>query len=199
MLKRCIVCPSGDSAKLLRAWLPQHIVDSSKFFLSDSQTLAACDARSVLRKHPVQLLLIRNAYSYHEEVIMDLEGNSEEALSMCSSARRYEVEVVAPTLEWMLFETPEIFKAIFQDKATPWLHLIGSYDPDRAIREADMTALGIINRIDGFTRDLLRATPTAQRLLARIAKLDAKPYIYDDGEDDAWHRHSPPFTSTSRR
>ncbi|UVA79844.1 hypothetical protein [Pandoraea commovens] len=174
MLKRNIVCPSSDDAKLLKAWLPQHIVDSSLFYLSTSQTLADCHAAPILRENELQLLLIRNAYTYHEELILDMEGDSEEMLSLYSSERRFEVEVVAPALEWMLFETPELFESIFRDKATSRLQLIGSYEPDRAIREAGSTVDDIIARVDEKTRELLRATPTAQRILKRIERLDEK-------------------------
>ncbi|VVE64107.1 hypothetical protein PCA31118_01494 [Pandoraea captiosa] len=195
MLKRCIVCPSNDSAKLLRAWLPRHIVTSSKFYVSDSQSLAASNAQALLGSCPAQLLLIRNAYTYHEETILDLEGESEDALSLYSSSRRFEVEVVAPALESMLFETPKIFEAVFREMATQRLHLIGFYEPDRAIREAGLTMREIVASADEVTRDLMRETSIAQRILARIAKLDAKPFTYVDGEDHAWHSRSPPFTA----
>ncbi|VVD86556.1 hypothetical protein PEP31012_01387 [Pandoraea eparura] len=62
-----------------------------------------------------------------------------------------------------------------------------SYDPERAVREAGSSVADPIARLDDTTLALLRATPTAQRILARIARLDAKPYLRDNDWDAAWH------------
>ena len=194
---RSIICPSSDDVEFLRAWLPSEITESSYFFFPSELSNAPSTARRVLRSHPVQALLIRNAYTTDPQLICDLGVYAEERLSISASTLRFEIEVVSPTLMIMLFETPQIFNSIFREKATDYLHLMGSYDPERAILTAGTSPGEIMTQIDESIRELLRTTPTAQRILARIARLDVKPLTHGNGEDDAWHHHSPLSTAMS--
>lgn len=188
---RSIVCPSQDSVTFLNAWLPPELSASSHFFFPSPLSDAPATARNVLATHPLQTLLIRNAHTTDPALISDLEVYAEERLMLSASKQQFEIEVVSPTLLAMLFETPEIFTAIFGERATDFLHLMGSYDPERAVSEAGTTIADIIAHLDDTTRALLRATPTARRILARIAKLDAKPYRREDDWDAAWYRDLP--------
>ncbi|MDN4575956.1 hypothetical protein DBB29_23405 [Pandoraea cepalis] len=186
MKMRSIICPSQDSVNFLNAWLPPEISASSHFFFPSPLSDAPATARNVLASHPLQALLIRNAHTTNPVLISDLEVYAEERLMLSASKQQFEIEVVSPTLLAMLFETPEIFTAVFGERATNFLHLMGSYDPERAVGEAGTTVADIIARLDDPTLALLRATPTAQRILARIARLDAKPYLRDNDWDAPW-------------
>lgn len=191
MEMRNIICPSQDSVNFLKAWLPPEIAASSHFFFPSPLSDAPATARHVLATYPLQALLIRNAHTTNPALISDLEVYAEERLMLSASKQQFEIEVVSPTLLTMLFETPEIFTAIFGERATDFLHLMGSYDPERAIGEAGATVADIIAHLNDTTRALLRATPTARRIVSRIAKLDAKPYLREDDWDAAWYRDRP--------
>ncbi|QBC30333.1 hypothetical protein DRB87_01750 [Pandoraea sp. XY-2] len=93
-------------------------------------------------------------------------------------------------------ETPEIFTAVFGERATDFLHLMGSYDPERAVVKAGTAVPDIIANLNDATRALRRATPTAQRILARNAKLDVEPYMRENDWDAAWHRDPPQPTGS---
>ncbi|MFJ2994199.1 hypothetical protein [Pandoraea sp. NPDC087047] len=188
---RSIICPSMDGIAFLRAWLPPAVAHSSRFFCPSNLSDVPSTARDVIYVHQLQTLLIHNAHTTDPDLAGERDVCAEEVLSINASTEQFEIAVVTPTLFVMLFETPEIFKTIFGDRATEYLHLMGSYDPERAIREAGMTVADIIRHLNDATRERLRATPTAQRILERIAILDAKPFSNENGGDHAVHRRPP--------
>lgn len=194
MKTRCIVCQSRHEVVFLRAWLPPGISDSSSLFYPTRFSDPPITASDLLREHRVKALLIRNAYSTNFKLIDDLEVYAEERLTLSASRQQFEIEVVSPTLLVMLFETPKVFETVFGERATEFLHLMGSYDPERAIQEAGTSIPEIVKRLDDTTRELLRATPTARKILAGIARLDAKRSPYENGGDDVSHRHPPSLT-----
>ncbi|WP_130024636.1 hypothetical protein [Pandoraea sp. XY-2] len=73
---------------------------------------------------------------------------------------------------------------------------MGSYDPERAVVKAGTAVPDIIANLNDATRALRRATPTAQRILARNAKLDVEPYMRENDWDAAWHRDPPQPTGS---
>ena len=191
MESRSIICPSRDAISFLRAWLPPEVVESSRFFCPSRMSDVPSTARDVIYVHQLQALVIHDVHTVNPDVICDREVCTEEVLTINASSEQFEVVIVAPTLFIMLFETQEIFKTIFGERATDYLHLMGSYDPERAIREAGASTAEIIERFDDVTLERLRATPTAQRILEGIVRLDAKPFTNENGGDYAVHRRPP--------
>ncbi|VVD68070.1 hypothetical protein PIN31009_00460 [Pandoraea iniqua] len=181
-MKRCIVCPSESGFKLLKAWLPTEIADSSRFFVSTGVWRTVPIAQGAVFHEKAPTLLIQNAYTVDDTWVMDQQGSAESMLSLAGSPSRYEVRMAAPTLEVMLFETAEMMDAVFGEKVTDVLRLLGYYDPQRAIREAGTTVDEIIERMSPTTIDLLRATPTAQNILDGITTLDAKYAAWEYAE-----------------
>jgi len=173
-MKRSIVCPSPDAFTLLQAWLPNDVVRSSWFFTSHGMWDAVPRTRRALWQFAAPTILIRNAFSVYPDLVSAQLGSAEQTLWACVSESRCEVRIVAPTLEVMLFETPEIVDVVFGARATEVLRVMGTYDPVRAIQVAGTTMARITERFDATTIDLLRATPTGQDVLEGIAALDAK-------------------------
>lgn len=173
-MKRNIVCPSKSGFKLLQTWLPSDIRTSSRFFVSHDVWDTIPLASSLPTRHPEPIFIIRNAYTVDAAWVDDQLGSAESMMSLVAASRRYEVRMAAPTLEIMLFESPAIIDAVFGERATDVLRVMGEYDPERAIREAGMTVEGIVEQMSATTIDLLRATPTGKDILEGIAALDAK-------------------------
>ncbi|AJC20736.1 hypothetical protein [Pandoraea pulmonicola] len=176
MKKRCIVCTSRESFKLLCAWLPTEISTSSRFFVSRGQINDIDCTQDVIMRHAIPALLIRNAQTTDEDLIGDQYSLIEDILLMSCAPQAFDVEIVAPALEAMLFETQALFDAIFREHATELLKLMGSYDPARALRETGLSIDDIITSLDDAARELMRATPTARAILDGIARLDAKAF-----------------------
>ncbi|MCI3207460.1 MULTISPECIES: hypothetical protein [Pandoraea] len=188
---RSIVCPSNDAIAFLQAWLPETLVETSRFYCPSSLSDVPSTAGDVIYLRQLQTLVIHDVHSTHSGVIDDQEDRIKDVLTINASSEQFEVVVVAPTLFIMLFESQTIFSTVFGEHATEYLHLMGSYDPERAIQEADTSVAKIIDGMDASMREQLRATPTATRILGGIATLDAKPFTHENGGDYVVHRRPP--------
>ncbi|AJP56072.1 hypothetical protein UC34_01800 [Pandoraea vervacti] len=190
---RSIVCPSEDAIAFLQAWMPGALVKSSRFYCPTTLSDVPTTARDVIYLRELQTLVIHDVRSTHPSVIDDQEDRTKDLLTINASSEQFEIVVVAPTLFIMLFETQEVFQTVFGHRANEYLNLMGSYDPERAIREAGTSVREIIANFDSATLDRLRNTITAKRILQGIAILDAKPFAAVNGGDYVVHRRPPQF------
>lgn len=192
MKTRSLICDSANDVALMRAWLPVDIVETSHFFVPSRLSDTPSTAASILKSYPLQALLICNAYTTNRQLILRLEGRAEERLTLSAPPQRFEIELVSPSLPGMFFQSSILFNRTFGKEASDRLHLMGRYDPERAIGEAGMTLPEIIERLDDTSRAQLRATPIAQSVLDRIARLESKSTRHENSGDRAMHSRPPP-------
>lgn len=172
-MKRSIVCPSNDGFTLLQSWLPRGVVNTSWFVTCHGMWDATDCTWRTIKRFKAPTLLIHNAYCVYPDLVSDQIGSAESILE-AHYAKHCEVRIAVPTLEVMLFETPEIIDAVFGERATETVRVMGIYDPVRAIQIAGTTMARITERLDTATIDMLRATPTGKYILEGIAELDAR-------------------------
>ncbi|MFK0377309.1 hypothetical protein [Pandoraea sp. NPDC090278] len=188
---RSIICPNNDAIAFLQAWMPEALVESSQFYCPSALSDVPSMARDIIYRRQLQTLVIHNVHSTHPNVFDDQEDRIRDVLTLNAAEEQFEVVIAAPTVFIMLFETQEIFRAVFGNQATEYLSLMGSYDPERAMREGGTCAAEIIGNIDSTMRERLRNTPTARRILEGITTLDVKPFTHENGGHFAEHRRPP--------
>lgn len=168
-MKRCVVVTEGPSDEILIRHLLRlensdpHI----KVVAAGGWSAADSLARSFLARGSGDVALIVDADATDEPLVEERRHFLEGSLAAIASAGRFRVVVVAPELEAVLFQDPDVLEAIVRRPVSPSDLIRGHYEPKKVL----LDLLGGVSRTEAFKErlpslnlDRIRDHPAIQEL-----------------------------------
>ncbi|MES2347506.1 MAG: hypothetical protein V4641_08035 [Pseudomonadota bacterium] len=164
-----IICKGQADADILRSLLPEYVALEARFLVSHNKSSGVSKARTVLLDPHSTVLVVEDSDTFNSGMIEERYDFILAALSLVSSAERFDAHIFVPEIEAIFFQDAD-FLALCGKPLNETELKAAQRAPKETLRELGLTA-DVIRQAGAQGAKLLRESPMIQELLARIRRL----------------------------
>ena len=164
-----MICEGPVDVDILQALLPEQVALGARFLVSHNKSSGVSKARTLLLDPHSTVLVIEDSDTFNSGMIEERYDFILAALSLVSSAERFDAYIFVPEIEAIFFQGAD-FLALCGKTLNEAELRAAQRAPRETIRELGLTT-DVIQQAGDQGVKLLRESPMIQELLARIRRL----------------------------